>query len=152
MHLPPAEQAKNLEQLQTHYGDLLRLHYKKMIRDNINEPIDKLTKKLDEVFKKYLIEPEEFENKESFLKTNFDKVILNYNIQTAIHKDSHNSFHYSILTTWGNYEGYELILPDYRVIVPMNKGDVLIFDGQHIRHGNGRGTGERISIVGFCHK
>jgi hypothetical protein len=129
------------------------LIYKKIINNkNIATAIRRIVRQLNKIYNEYLAIPENLNIENKFLKSNFDEFIFNYNIQSAVHKDSHNSGNYSIMVTWGNYKGYELALPDYNIILNIKKGDILIFNGKNIRHGNLEGIGERISIVGYCKK
>jgi hypothetical protein len=127
--------------------------YKKICKnENITTAINEITKQLNDIYNEYLAIPEGLDIQNKFLNSNFDEFIFNYNIQSAVHKDSHNSEGYSIMVTWGNYTGYELVLPDYNILLKIKKGDILIFDGKKIRHGNLEGSGNRISIVGYCKK
>lgn len=125
-------------------------HYKKLIKDDIGkDAIESITKQLDNLYKEYLLIPEEYPQKKEFLDSNFSQIIFNYSTQTATHKDSKNSFDYSIMTTWGEYSGYEFVLPDYNTLMNVHAGDIIIFDGKNTRHSNMEGWGERVSIVGY---
>lgn len=83
-------------------------------------------------------------------------VMVNVDHQAHFHKDSGNLNRYGTIIAVSKDEtnpftGYEFVLGDYRVAVPLLDSDILIVD-QNRWHGNFsplKNSGSRISLVGF---
>lgn len=56
------------------------------------------------------------------------------------------------MTSVGNYEGGDLILPDYNIRIEFNAGDLCLIRSRVIRHAIGPFTGERSALVLFTHE
>jgi len=71
-------------------------------------------------------------------ETSFTTVTVNRNFQTAVHKDAGDfpeGFGNLIVSRSGHYEGSYFVMPEYRVGVNMEDGDILFAD-VHRWHGN----------------
>lgn len=83
--------------------------------------------------------------------SNFSTMYAIKNMPTAVHRDGFNvRGGMTVLTTLGNFEGAELVFPQYGVVVDYQPGDVLIADVKNELHGNlPKTSGERITCVFF---
>jgi len=81
--------------------------------------------------------------------TVFSTVTINHNWRTCAHKDS-GDFEQglSVLTALGNFEGYDLVLPEYKLQIKIVPGSVLLMDSRSY-HCNSPGTGDRYSFVNY---
>lgn len=78
----------------------------------------------------------------------FSTVTMNHNWRTACHKDS-GDFRLGLgnLVTLGNFTGYELLFPEYKIAVRMEPGDLMIMDVHEYHCNLEAGDGDRYSFV-----
>ena len=70
--------------------------------------------------------------------------------QTNPHRDVNESrFGYSCVISCGDYTGGGLILPDLKLILEMQSGDMVLFPDSLLTHSNEAARGERCSLVAF---
>jgi hypothetical protein len=82
-----------------------------------------------------------------FVPFDFQSIFLNHNVCCPPHKDKNNSGE-SVIISFGDYEGGELIIEGFGEFVTKNRP--LIFNGSHVTHWNNPITsGNKYSLIYF---
>lgn len=71
------------------------------------------------------------------------------NFRTAFHRDGNMRGMRTVITPLGKFSGGALVLLRWRVAIPYQPGDVVIFDAED-PHGNLLMEGQRVSIALYC--
>lgn len=111
----------------------------------------------DELYKQHLPIPyakqrAEIEGKAApyrLWKTSFTGLYVAKNFRTAYHRDGNLKGAMTAITPLGSFTGGALVLLRWRVAVPYQRGDLLLFDAEELR-GNLPFEGERLSAAFFC--
>jgi hypothetical protein len=100
--------------------------------------------------------PVKYNSRTPFMKTIFSAVTINYGVRTATHYDSNNKgFSSMIVLGNNNYQGGDLLFPEYKINTNLKINDLILFDSSKILHCNSEFTvsnPERYSLVFFISK
>lgn len=109
---------------------------------------------INDCYKELAPEQHELQQKEiekspySIFDTVFSTVTMNYNWRTACHKDSGDyKLGLGNLVTLGDFTGYELLFPEYKIAVQMMPFDLMIMDVHEYHCNLIEGEGHRYSFV-----
>lgn len=119
-----------------------------------------LLERLSHLFEKYIPDIYEAQRKvakkspDRIPRTPFTAFYLNKNLASAYHRDASNLARSlsTITVIGGDYRGGELCFPRYRIAFALRPGDVLLFLGQELLHGNLRIKGTRLSVICYCER
>jgi len=137
-------------------------HYK-YYEDEINNKFSKIINDIDKFYNYFYIRTgNKIKNKnKKILNSSFDNIIINRNLQSAIHIDKNNEEEASTLIVLDEnekepFEGGELILNDYNIKIDLKHNkDILIFNSYRLAHSNlpiTKNKDNRYSIVLFNKK
>ncbi|MFZ0855573.1 MAG: hypothetical protein WAN10_01835, partial [Candidatus Acidiferrales bacterium] len=114
----------------------------------------RLSRLLDKLYRKYLPVPYTKQlaavpPRHQLFGTAFSTTYITKNWQTCYHVDGNLKGGMTCITPLGHFTGGALVLLRWRVAVPYQRGDLLIFNAEDL-HGNLPFEGERLSAAFFC--